>query len=294
MPSHIYIRVGDYHEASAANLRAIEADEKHMMQVERHGEYKLAYVPHNYHFLWATATFEGRSEMAINSAREMANLVDTSLMRTRGLTTLQHYWITPLYALVRFGKWDEILAWQEPADDLIYPRAVWHYARGMAMTRKQDFEAADSELASLDQLRDDESLKWVTVWDINKSRHILAIAYYALAGELEFSRGNHENGIKRMIEAVALEDSLNYDEPPTWHYPTRQSLAALYLESGNYELAEETYLEDLKRFPNNGWSLYGLLETLRMQGKDALAAEVQKRFYESWLFADVILTSSRY
>lgn len=112
----------------------------------RHGPwrvYRLAYVPHNYHFLWATATLEGRSELAIQSAREMAVMVNKETMRQRGLTTLQHYWITPLYALVRFGHWDEILAWPEPAADLIYPRGVWHYARGMALTRKDQLMRHD-------------------------------------------------------------------------------------------------------------------------------------------------------
>ncbi|HKJ76340.1 MAG TPA: hypothetical protein VKA64_03975, partial [Gammaproteobacteria bacterium] len=136
MPAHIYIRTGHYHAATAANLKAIEADRRYLEQVDTQGAYRLAYAPHNYHFGWATATLEGRSELAIRLAREMAALVDQQAMRERALTTLQHYWITPVYALVRFGRWETILSWPEPAEDLVYPRAVWHYARGMALARR--------------------------------------------------------------------------------------------------------------------------------------------------------------
>lgn len=294
MPSHIYIRIGEYHKATKANQRAIKADERYLEQVESRGEYKLAYVPHNYHFLWATATFEGRSKLAIQSAKEMAAIVDTSMMRTKGLTTLQHYWITPLYALVRFGKWNEILEWKEPAQDLIYPRAVWHYARGMAFSRKQKFDQAEKELKQLDALRDDPSLKWVTVWDINKSKHILAIAYYTLAGEIESDKGNFEKSIGLMTKAVELEDSLNYDEPPTWHYPTRHSLGAVLLNAQRYQEAIEVYQEDLEKFPENGWSLFGLLQAYRMQGEAMKAKKIEKTFKEAWIYADIPLTSSRH
>jgi tetratricopeptide (TPR) repeat protein len=294
MPAHIYIRLGRYHEATRANLRAIEADRRYLAQVDTQGAYPLAYVPHNYHFGWATATLEGRSELALRLAREMADMVDEEAMRRRPLTTLQHYWITPLYALVRFGRWEEILARPEPAEDLIYPRAVWHYARGMAYTRQGRLEAARAELRKLDTLRADPSLQWVTVWDINKSRHILEIAAYALAGELAAAEGDYPAAIRSLKRAVAREDALNYDEPPTWHYPVRQSLGAVLLEAGRPKRAEAVYRADLKRFPDNGWSLYGLLASLRRQGKTVEAEAVQRRFREAWRHADVTLTASRF
>jgi len=294
MPAHIYIRLGRYHEATRANLRAIEADRRYLKQVDTQGAYPLAYVPHNYHFGWATATLEGRSELALRLAREMADMVDEQAMRRRPLTTLQHYWITPLYALVRFGRWNEILARPEPADDLVYPRAVWHYARGMAYTRQGQSEAARAELRQLKDLRADPSLKWVTVWDINKSRHILEIAAHALAGELAAARGDYPAALRSLERAVVREDALNYDEPPTWHYPVRQSLGAVLLEAGRPQRAEAVYREDLARFPENGWSLYGLLEALRRQGKMTEAQRVQRRFREAWRHADVTLTASRF
>ncbi|MDX1582013.1 MAG: hypothetical protein R3338_00265 [Thermoanaerobaculia bacterium] len=294
MPAHIYIRTGDYHAATRANQRAIEADQRYLEQVDAHGVYRLAYVPHNYHFLWSTATLEGRSELAIETAREMASIVDEERMRERPLATLQHYWITPLYALVRFGRWDEILGRDEPAEDLVYPRGVWHYARGMAFARKGRFGAAESELAALRDLLDDPRLEWVTVWDINKSRHILAIAEAALSGEIEAAKGNFEDAIEKLDRAVELEDDLNYDEPPTWHYPTRHSLGAVLLEAGEAERAEAVYREDLETFPDNGWALFGLLESLRRQGETEAAAKTDQKLREAWRHADVVLTSSRF
>ncbi|MFW6054280.1 MAG: tetratricopeptide repeat protein [Thermodesulfobacteriota bacterium] len=294
MPAHIYIRLGLYHWATQANLRAIEADKRYLEQVDTQGVYRLAYIPHNYHFGWATATLEGRQELAINLAREMAEMVDQDSMREKGLATLQHYWTTPLYALVRFGHWDEVLAWAEPAEDLVYPRAVRHYARGMAYTRKRDLKKADQELQRLDELRDDPGLKWVTVWDINKSRHILEIASLALAGELTAAKGEFGQAIESLEQAVESEDTLNYDEPPSWHYPVRQSLGAVLLQAGQPQRAEAVYRRNLAEFPDNGWSLFGLLKALRQQGEVDEARDVERRFREAWRHADVVLTESRF
>ncbi len=294
MPSHIYIRVGRYHDATKINLRAIEADKRYLSQVQAQGEYRIGYVPHNYHFGWATATLEGRSELAIRLAREMAQMVDEDAMRAPALSTLQHYWITPLYALVRFGRWDEVLQWPKPAEDLVYPSAVWHYARGMALVRKQRWQEAQKELRALEKRIRDPRLEWVTVWDINKGRHILQIAAHALAGELAAGRGRLDRAIDSLGRAVEREDALNYDEPPSWHYPTRQSLGAVLLQAGRPADAEAVYEKDLREFPNNGWSLYGLLSALRMQGRAEEAREIQRRFREAWQYADVALTSSRF
>lgn len=294
MPAHIYIRVGRYHDATLANQRAVETDRRYLEQVDAQGVYRLAYVPHNYHFLWATATLEGREQLALRSAREMAAMIDEQTMRERGLTTLQHYWITPLYALVRFGHWQEVLDWPKPAEDLVYPRGAWHYARGMALLRTGELPEARRELHGLKSLLDDPRLKWVTVWDINKSRHILEIAAAALEGELALAAGDPDRAIAALERAVQKEDALNYDEPPTWHYPVRQSLGAVLLRAGRADEAAAVYREDLAHFPDNGWSLFGLLEALRRQGRAEEARDVQRRFNEAWRHADVVLSASRF
>jgi len=294
MPAHIYIRVGRYHDATLANQRAIAADRRYLEQVDARGVYRLAYMPHNFHFGWSTASFEGRSELALRLAREMAGMIDAQAMRQRPLTTLQHYWITPVYGLVRFGKWDAVLAREEPAEDLIYPRAAWYYARGLAHARQGRVDAAREALEQLDRLRADPSLKWVTVWDINKSRNILEIASLLLTGEIAAVAGDFDTAIASMERAAEREDALTYDEPPTWHYPVRQSLGAVLLMAGRPARAEAVYREDLATFPDNGWSLFGLLQALRAQGESAEAEDVQRRFREAWRHADVVLTASRF
>jgi tetratricopeptide (TPR) repeat protein len=130
MPSHIYIRVGRYKDASWANKKAIESDESYVSQCHAQGVYPLAYKPHNIHFLWASSTLEGRSDMAIKSAWDLAGEVDQEMMTKPGLETLQHFYITPLYAMVKFGKWEEILQQPPPSENLVYPRGVWNYAMG--------------------------------------------------------------------------------------------------------------------------------------------------------------------
>ncbi len=293
MSAHIYMRIGQYHNATQANLNAIAADRRYLKQVDPQSAYRLGYVPHNYHFGWSTATLEGRSELAIRLAQNMAGMVNADTMRLRPLTTLQHYWITPVYALVRFGKWDRILNLEEPAKDLVYPRAVYHYARGMAYTRQGNQQAAKTELERLDELRTDPSLKWVTVWDINNSRHILEIAAHSLAGEIAATEGDFEFAIDRLERAVEREDALNYDEPPSWHYPTRQALGAVLLQANQPERAEQVYRQDLLEFPDNGWSLFGLMKALRRQGSVQEASEVQHRFLDAWQHTDLVLTDSR-
>jgi tetratricopeptide (TPR) repeat protein len=293
MPSHIYIRVGRYHEASLANERAIDADSTYAAQSHTQGLYPVAYMPHNYHFLWATATMEGRGQRAIEAAQSMAARIDTSQMRTPGYGTLQHYWVTPLYAQVRFGRWDAILNRPKPADDLIYPTAVWHYARALAFIRTDQLDRAEQALSRLQALTNHPKLDEVTVWDINSTADITQIASKVVAGELAAAREDYGTAIQHLEEGARLEDNLNYDEPPTWHHPVRQTLGAVLLKAGRPAEAEQAYREDLARFPDNGWSLYGLARSLRAQGQPEAATVVEQRFQDAWQYADVTLSSSR-
>jgi tetratricopeptide (TPR) repeat protein len=294
MPGHIYIRVGRYHDAVIANEKAIAADQEYITQCHAQGLYPIGYMPHNRHFLWAAATMEGQSALALDAARHMAMHQDQSLMREPGYGTLQHYWITPVYALVRFGKWDQVLAEPRPAEDLLYPIGVWQYARGMAFLRKGRLEEADQALAQLTAIAGDPALEGVTIWDINTTASLLKIATDVLAGELAAAKGHVAEAVRHLEAAVALQDALTYDEPPPFHYPVRQSLGAVLLESGQPARAEAIYREDLATYPENGWSLFGQRESLKAQGKTQQAEAVRQRFEQAWRYADVTLTSSRY
>lgn len=292
MPSHIYVRVGRYHDAALANERAIAADDAYVTQCHAQGLYPLAYMPHNHHFLWASATLEGRSEVALGAARHIAAHTDPEMMRQPGLGTLQHYWATPLFAQVRFGRWDEVLAAPKPPADLVYPTGVWHYARAMALVRKDRLDEAARELGELARTAADPALEGVTIWDLNTTRALLEIASRVVAGELAAAKGDFTAAVEYLEEAVAREDRLRYDEPPPWHYPVRQTLGAVLLRAGRPADAERVYRQDLERFPDNGWSLYGLAASLDAQKKAGESAAVRKRFTAAWRNADVQLTAS--
>lgn len=294
MPSHIYIRVGRYHEAAQVNYEADEADEAYVAQCHAQGIYPLAYHSHNVHFIWAATAMEGRSADALTAARKLARRHEEhhEMMVTPDWVTLQYYYSMPLFSLVRFGMWDEILAEPQPTEDLVYTTAIWHYARGMALTRQGDLEAASRELDRLAGFAADPAMEELSIWGLNSFAHVFRIAREVLAGELAAVRGDWDEAVARLEEAVFQEEALVYTEPTDWYYPVRQSLGAVLLAAGRPAEAEEVYREDLELNPDNGWSLYGLAQSLEAQGKEA--AEARDRFREAWQHADVELTASRF
>lgn len=293
MPAHTYIRVGMYHEGSLANERAVKADNEYVTQCRAQGIYPLGYVPHNHHFLWATATMEGRQKLSREAAQHTSDLVDQQMMRQPGLGTLQHYWIIPLYGYVRFGNWDEILNYSKPDSDLIYPLGVWHYARGMAFLGKNDPAKAQQELNALKQIVNNDALQEITIWDINTTRELMQIASNVLEGEIAAQNRQYDTAIALLSQAASIEDQLQYNEPPDWFFPVRHNLGAILLEANRPAEAETIYTEDLKEFPKNGWSLYGLMKSLLAQGRVAQAQLVKAQFEKAWKYSDIELTSSR-
>jgi tetratricopeptide (TPR) repeat protein len=293
MPSHIYIRMGRYHDASVANQKAIAADDDYVTACRKQGLYPVMYMPHNHHFLWAAASIEGRSELAISAARDIARKQDLDVARQPGLTSLQHYWITPVYALTRFGKWEAILEEPAPPDDLIYPLGVWHYARGLALTRLGRLDEAKAELARVTEIAANPELELVTVWDLNTTDNLIAIAREVLSGEIAAAQGDYETAIRHLEAGVEIEDSLVYDEPPTWHAPVRLNLGAVLLAAGRPAEAEKIYRENLETFPHNGWALFGLEQSLEAQGKADEATAIAGQFKQAWQHADIELASSR-
>lgn len=291
MPAHTYMRVGRYHDASVANEAAAKADESYITQCRAQGIYPLVYHPHNVHFLVASAAMEGRGAASIAAARKLASHVDPATMRQTGLETLQHYWITPLYALTRFEKWEEILKEPRPARGLDYPTGVWHYARGMAFSATGQPDAGAKELAALSAIAGKDALESLTIWGFNSFSAMLGLAVEFLESDLAARRGDVDAAVAHLTKAVALEDGLIYQEPPDWYDPARQALAGTLARSRRWPEAEAAYREDLVRNRENGWSLSGLAAALEAQGKKAQAAEVRKRFEKAWPLADVHLAS---
>lgn len=293
MPAHIYIRTGQYQKAVLANRRAVAIDQNYLDHHHSEGVYTLAYVPHNHHFLWLVATHQGRSAEAIAAAYATADHVDQEAMRQPGMGTLEHYFTMPTYALVRFGKWTELLKQPAPAQDLRYANAIWHYARGMARLAKGEFGSTLEEIQQVKAISREPAIAKMSVSDMNTMSQILSIATTVLEGELAAKKGDLETAITRLRQAVQLEDQLRYNEPSDWYYPVRQSLGAVLLQAGKPSDAELVYREDLKKNRENGWSLFGLRESLIAQNRTAAARDVEQRFEKSWSHADFVLTASR-
>lgn len=288
MPSHIYLRVGRYHDATLVNEQAVLADQSYIAQCRAQGFYPMAYYPHNQHFLWYAAGMEGRSELAIETAREIDRMNEHQPLAegTRFSPLL-------VLTLARFGKWNDVLEQPKPPADQLFSAAMFHYARGMAHAARRDFDASQQELKTLEQIASNSQTKALDQPQLPGAQ-LIVISKHVLAGELASRRGLPAEMNKQFLTAIQLEDKLPYTEPPYWHHPVRQLYGASLMEIGKAAEAEAVYREDLKRNPANGWSLYGLLSSLRAQGKAKEASAVEKRFREAWRYADTTLTSSRY
>jgi len=258
MPAHIYIRVGRYADAIDRNVHALHADEEHLADQAPDGAYRLGYYPHNAHFLWFAATMAGREKTAIDAARKTAALTNKKMLRAPGMGALQHYLMTPVFALVRFKRWQDVLAEPAPPKDLPYPMGAWHYARAVAFAAQNDLTKATAELIALDAQRKSPGLQGVTIWGLNSAKSVLDIAYEAAAGEIKLKQGKLPQAIAHFRKGITIEDALGYDEPPTWHLPVRHQLGGALVLAGDYKGAAAVYKQDLERHPQNHWSLAGL------------------------------------
>lgn len=292
MPGHIYQRVGRYQDVIKANQLAILADEDYISQCRAQGLYPLGYYPHNIHFLWFGATMAGQSKLAIESARKTGDSIPLEAIKE--VPILQTFLLAHDYALVRFGKWDEILALPPLKYESLYTQGVRHYARGMAFTRKKDFDSARKELAAVKKIAADPQLIATPAsMSLNLPDAVLRVAAESLAGELAAEQGNYPEAIAHLETGVRMQDALFYTEPDDWHYPVRHSLAAVLLKARRPAEAEIVYWQDLKAHPKNGWALYGLAQAMRAQGKVEAAKDIEEDFRQAWAKADIEITSSR-
>ncbi len=291
MPSHIYIRVGRYHDASVANELAASADESYIAQCNAQGFYPALYYPHNIHFLWFSSAMEGRSAVSIEAARKLARNIP--IEQIPQLPFLEFFLPMPLFGLVQFGKWDEILAEPAPPGELIYWTAIWHYARGLAYLAQGDFAAAKGEGAALTTISKSDDLEAMEV-PLLMGKSLIFIATDILNGELAGAERLYSEQINALKMAVERQDALPYMEPPYWYYPVRQSLGVALLNAEQPAQAEAVYSRDLEINRENARSLYGLAQSLRAQHRDAEAAQATKRFTQAWSRADVTLTTSRF
>jgi len=293
MSSHIYIRTGDYHEGSIANINAVKIDSQYVSSCHAQGVYPLAYYPHNYHFLAATATLEGKKSWALTASEKMSEHIDRDLMKDPAWATLQHYYLIPYFVLVKFGDWDSILSRPEPAIDLPYVQAIRHYATGMAYLNQKNIPAAREALTRLDSIKRDTTLKELTIWAINSIADIVSIAAKVLQAEILAVESSFDQSIQLLREAVALEDQLAYNEPPDWFFSVRHHLGAVLIEAGKNEEAIKTYSEDLMWLPKNGWAQHGLKTAYQNINDQKSLTAIEKDILQSWKYAEIVLRSSR-
>jgi tetratricopeptide (TPR) repeat protein len=290
MPAHIFMRLGRYSDSYDQNVKAVAADEGYLTTCSAQGIYPLGYYPHNIHFMVWSAMFEGRSAETLEMARKVASKIPDHLDE-ENWDAYELFRSQPLYAMVRFGMWDEILAEPQPIERARYMTGIWHYARALAYLHTDRTGKAKRELKQVRDMRD-------SMADEGGRRSgyatMLTIATRIVEAELDAARGKYDPAIAKLEEAVRLEGTLGYAEPPAWYFPVRHVLGAVLIEAGRPAEAEVIYWDDLAKNRENGFALFGLEQSLRAQEKTEEADAIHERFATAWERADTELTTSRF
>lgn len=296
MPSHIYVRLGRYADAVRANQAAIAADRRLVQQLRINGYEPLGEVSHHHHFLWAAAAMQGNGAVALEAARWLAAQAERPEQPFGRGGSNDYFLALPWLAQVRFARWGQILAAEEPKwpeHASVFPRAIRHYARGVALARLSRPDEAAKELAALQKVAADPSVNELTLKGIDDLSALLALAEASLRGEMLLARRQFGPALAQLRRAVELEDALESEEPPPWPVPARQALGAALLLASQPKEAAAAFSDDLQRHPENGWSLYGLAESLRRMKRTSEARAVEARFRAAWKDADVVMPDAR-
>ena len=291
MPSHIYWRVGRYADAVTANTAAVQADRAYFKNAQPSPIYRGLYYPHNIDFIWQSAGMQGRSAETLRAAREFSENAPVEMIKA--MPDMETAPVAPIVALVRFGRWDEVLQHPAPPREFLYTTGVWHYARGLAFNAKGQAAEARRELTELEKVLASVPAER-TVAFFFRAKNVLQMAANVLGGEIAAKAGDTASAERLLRAAVAEQDTHWFTEPPPWYFPVRHALGAVLLQAGRGADAEQVYREDLRRNPGNGWALFGLTQSLRAQGKAAEAARAEDSFRKAWASADVTLAASRF
>ena len=290
MPSHIDIRVGDWHRAVSSNLAAIQADQQYRTVVGPPQDMVIIYAAHNRHMLAYSAMMTGQRELAVRHIREMVTEMPAEFIEEWAVAA-EAFAAMPYEVLIRFGRWDEIL--REPdnyPDHMPFTKAFRHAARAIALAAKGDATAARSEQALF--LERAKAIPAETTLGNNTASAVLAVTMPMVEGEILVREDKLEAALAALRTAIKAEDELRYDEPPGWILPVRHALGAVLMVNDRLGEAEQVYRDDLARLPDNGWSLFGLAEALTLQGKHEEAAGARSRFRSMWRDADIQIASS--
>ncbi len=282
MPAHIDVRTGNWSKAADQNERAIKVDTVYQ-ESSPHQQFYKVYMLHNPHFLSFVCMMEGREVRALQAARQMLASVPPEFL-DESAAVADHLMSIEYQVLVRFGKWDNLLEMPAPRSDLPITTAMWRFARATALAAQGKIVAAECEQARFRAAA--AAVPEDAMGAINRAEDILQVGEHTLAGEIAFRKGQIEKAVVELTKGVAAEDRLLYMEPPEWIQPVRHSLGAVLVLAKRWDEAEAVYRADLAKWPENGWSLYGLAQCLRAKGDAAGAADVEKRFRTAWARAD--------
>jgi len=289
MPAHIYWRVGRYNDASIANINAAKVDEDYIAQCNSQGLYPAMYYPHNIHFLWAASTMEGRSELSINSALKVSNYIKDEQIRQ--IPFIEFFQTLPLLSYVRFAKWNEILSYKKPNEDFKFSLGIYHYARSIAFSSLGNFDKAKNEQKKILVNNQSNEIK-VLIKAGQPSDKLLEISNLLALGQIELNKENFSSAIEYFNNAVKIQDQLPYREPEFWYYPTRQTLGHALLLNKNFNEAVKVFNKDLKQYPKNGWSYYGLHMAYNGLNNKIMSDKAIEKFNKIWQFSDIKLNSS--
>jgi tetratricopeptide (TPR) repeat protein len=279
MPAHIYYRVGMYRESLETNKRAIAVDERYFKTSPSDPLYKAAYYPHNIHFVMVSAQIGGDGRTAIEAAGKLDAAVPVEVVKQFAI--LQPIKAAPYTTHAQFSDPDAILKLSAPPPDLALVTAMYHYARAVAFAARKDTPSAQGEIDAIARLERETDYKPFEEW-LLPAKEILQTARLVAQGRLADANGDLAGAAKAYDDAVFIEDTLAYMEPPYWYYPIRQSLGSVMLRQGKLDDAEKLFRDSLGRVRNNGWALAGLAETYRRKG-DAKAENAARRaFAKAW------------
>jgi tetratricopeptide (TPR) repeat protein len=281
MPSHIYYRVGRYLDALDDNKTAVKVDEKYLADTQAPmGVYRLGYYPHNVHFVMASAQMAGDGQTVIAAAEKLRELIPDEA--ARGIAMVQPVKAAPYFAHALFSSPETIIALPDPGDTIPYVKAMWLYARGVALAARQDFAGAQTTADAIGTLERTADFKLLNDSGI-PAQEVLRIARTMILARIAQVKGDTGTAIVQFEQAAALQDALPYTEPPYWYYPIRQSLAAALLQGGRFDEAEQQFQRALARAPANGWSYFGLAELYKARGNTAAAKEAEADLARTWV-----------
>ena len=280
MPSHIYVRTGDFEAAIKTNQEAAAADQTYIKASGTQGIYPMMYYSHNLHFIAACASMNGSYSEAKKNADMLATHVGPHV---KDMPPIEGFLTMPMAVNLRFHRWDQILKTPRPDPSMKIVTVFWHFSRGMALAGTGRTDEAEAELKMVAEAEASTPADVVFAMPANnKAKDIMKIASDVLGAKIAMARKDTAGAIAKLTDAVTVQDALKYGEPPDWYFPVRESLGAILLINGDAVEAEGVFRADLYRNPRNPRSLFGLVEALRAQRKDYDAGFVQKQFEASW------------